>query len=66
MVFDKKAPLMIDHNHLFCYSFRVYTDLPESEAAELQNKLEELNCIMDQEVGGSIPDKHLIMLAEHQ
>ena len=30
--------------------YSVFVDLPESEAAELQNKLEVLNNIMDQEV----------------
>ena len=33
--------------------FPFYADLPESEAAELQNKLEVLNNIMDQEVRDS-------------
>ncbi|ELT96424.1 hypothetical protein CAPTEDRAFT_120488, partial [Capitella teleta] len=33
--------------------FELPYDLPESEAASLQNKLEELNKIMDQEVGGA-------------
>ena len=33
------------------HTFDIFTDLPEAEAAELQNKLEVLNNIMDQEVG---------------
>ena len=48
-----KILLTIIHRAMICFKDRslfVLVDLPESEAAELQNKLEVLNNIMDQEV----------------